>query len=164
MRWREVSRFSAQDVDTIEVAKIRVLWSVVPGVTVNTGECVLGGTTRAADNNESDNDENASFVIAAAAAETFGSAIVLETSVEAEVVIVAYVGVIVTLNAGWAKRFEAGCAVFERVESDDAWVTVRETNKKGAPLENRAPTTTKAEPKVAECGKGIKISGRKPAL
>ena len=45
---------------------------------------------------------------AAAAPATLGSAIVLEAAVRDEVVTAADVGVIVTLNAGCAKRFEAG--------------------------------------------------------
>ena len=65
---------------------------------------------------------------------------------EADVVTIAYVGVIVTLNAYCAKSVEAGFAVFERLESDDAWFPVRETNKRGAPLENGAQNTTDAEP------------------
>ena len=101
---------------------------------------------------------------AAAAAATLGSAIKLEAAMGADFVTVADVGVIVTLTAGCAKRFEAGCAVLERLESDDAWVPVGETNERGAPLENGAPNTTEAEPGVAECGEGIRMSGRKPAL
>ena len=141
---------SAEVGDTTEVVKVRVLGSVVQGVTVSTVDCVLGGTTRAANGNETDIDEKASVVTAAAAAATLGSAIVLETAVGAEVVTVAN-GIFVTLNTGCAKRFKAGCAVLERLESDDAWVPVGETNEKGAPLENGAPNTTEAEPGVAEC-------------
>ena len=101
---------------------------------------------------------------AATAAATLGCAIILEATMGADVVTVADVGVIVTLKAGCAKRFESGCAVLERLESDDAWVPVEETNERGAPLANGAPNTTEAEPGVAECGEGIKMSGRKPAL
>ena len=109
-------------------------------------------------------DVEARVVTAAAAAATLGSAIVLETAVGAEVVTAADIGVIVTLNAGSANRFEAGCAVLERLESDDAWVPVGETNKRGAPLQNGGPNTKQAEPGVAECGEGIVMSRRKPAL
>ena len=164
MRRREVSRVSAEVVDTTEVAKVRVLGSVVLGVTVSTVDCVLDGTTRADHTNEKDIDEEASVVAAAAAAATLGSAIVLETAVKAEVVTVADVGVIVTLNAGCVNRFESCCAVLKRLESDDAWVLVGVTNERGAPLENGAPNTTKAEPGVAECGEEIGMSGRKPAI
>ena len=101
---------------------------------------------------------------AAAATATLGNAIVLEAAVGVEVVTAADVGVIVTLNACCAKRFEAGCAVFERLESDNAWVSVGETNERGAPLDHGAPNTKKAEPGVAEFGVGIGRSGRKPAL
>ena len=153
---------SAEVVDTTEVAVVCVLVSVVPGVTVSTVDCVLDGTTGAEDGNETAIDEEASVVTAAAAAATLGSAIALESAVEAEVVTVADVGVIVTLNAGCAKRFEAGFAVLERLESDDAWVLVGETNERGAPLKNNAPNTTEAEPGLVECGEGIGTSGRKP--
>ena len=95
-------------VSTTEVAEVCVLGSVVPGVTVSTVDCVLDGTTGAADGYETDIDEEASVVTAATAAATLGSAIVLEAAVGAEVVTAADVGVIVTLNAGCAKRFEAG--------------------------------------------------------
>ena len=108
LRRREVARVSAEVVSTTEVADVCVLGSVVLGVTVNTVDCVLDGTTGAADGNETDIDEEASVVTAAAAAATVGSAIVLEAAVGAEVVTPAEVGVIVTLNAGCAKRFEAG--------------------------------------------------------
>ena len=101
---------------------------------------------------------------AAAAAATLGSAIVLEAALGAEVVTAADIGVIVTLNPGCAKRFEADCAVLERLESDDACVPVGETNERGAPLENGAQNTTETDPGVAYCGEGIGMSGRKPAL
>ena len=54
---------------------------------------------------ETDIDEEASVVTAEAEAATLSSAIVLEAAVGAEVVTAADVGVIVTLNAGCAKRF-----------------------------------------------------------
>ena len=155
---------SAEIVSITEVAEVCVLGSVVPGVTVSTVDCVLDGTTGAADGNETDIDEETSVVTAAVAAATLGTAIILEAAVGAEVVTVADVGVIVTLNAGCAKRFEAGCAFLERLESDDAWVPVGETNVKGAPLENGAQNTTEAEPGVVECGEGIEMRGQKPAL
>ena len=98
-------RVSAEVVDTTGVTEVCVLGSVVPGITVSTVDCVLDGTRGAADGNEPDIDEEASVVTAAAAATTLGSALVLETVVGAEVVTVADVGVIVTLNAGCAKRF-----------------------------------------------------------
>ena len=115
-----MSRVSAEVVSTTEVAEICVLGSVVPGVTVSTVDCVLDGTTEAADGNETDIDEKTSLVTAAAAAGTLGSAIILEAAMGADVVTVADVSLIVTLNAGCAKRLEAGCAVLERLESDDA--------------------------------------------
>ena len=108
LRRREVSRVSAEIVITTEVAEVNVLESVVTGVNVSTVDCVLHGTTGAADGNETDFDEDASVVIAAAAAAKLGSAIVLEAAVKAEVVTAAYVNVIVTVKAGCAKRFEAG--------------------------------------------------------
>ena len=159
-----MSRVSAEVVSTTEVAEVSVLGSVVPGVTVSTVDCVLDGTTGAADGNETDIDKEASVVTAAAAATTLGSAIIFEAAMGADVVTVANFGVIVTLNAGCAKRFEAGCAVLERLESDDAWVPVGKTNERGAPLENGALNTTEAEPGVAEYGEGIGLSGGKPAL
>ena len=67
----------------------------------------MDGTTKAADGNETDIDEEASVVTAAAAPATLGSAIVIEAAEGAEVATAADVGVIVTLNAGCAKRFEA---------------------------------------------------------
>ena len=140
---------SAGVVDTTDVAKVRVLGSVVPGVTVSTVDCVLNDKIRAADGNETDFYEEASNVTAAVSAASLGSAIVLETAVGAEILTVAD-GVIVTYTAGCAKRFEAGCAVFERLESDDACVPVNGTNERGAPLENGSPKTTEAEPGVAE--------------
>ena len=106
---------SAEVVDTTEVAEVCALRSVVPSITVSTVDCVIDSTTKAADGNETDIDEEASVVTAAAAAATLGSAIVLETAVGAKVVTAADVGVIVTLNAGCAKRFEAGCAVLKRL-------------------------------------------------
>ena len=155
---------SAEVVDSTEVAEVCVLGLVVSGLTVSTVDCVLNGTTKAADGNETDIDEEATVVKAAAATATLGSAIVLEAAVGAEVVTVVDVGVIVTLNAGCAKRFKAGCAVLERLESDDAWVPLGETNERGAPLMNGAPNTTESEPGVAECGEGIGMSGRKREL
>ena len=100
-------------VDITEVAEVCVLGLVVPGVTVSTVECELDGTTKAADINETDIDEEASVVTTAAGADRLGSAILLEAAVGAEVVTIADFGVIVTLNVGCAKRFEAGCAVLE---------------------------------------------------
>ena len=120
MQRQEVPRMSAEVVDTTEVAKVCVLESVVPGVTVSTVDCVLDNTTGEAEGNETDIDEEASVVTASAATATLGSAIVLKAALEAEVVTLADVGVIVTLNAGCAKKFEAGCAVLDRLESDDA--------------------------------------------
>ena len=160
----EKCHVSANVVDTSEVAEVCVLGSVVPGVTVSTVDCVLDGTTKAADGNETDIDEEASVVTAAASATTLGSAIVLEAAVGVEVVTVADIGVIVMLNAGCEKRFEAGCAVLERLELDYAWVPVGETNEKNAPLENSAPNTTEAQLGVEECGEGIGMNGRKPTL
>ena len=145
---------SADVVDSTEVAKVCVIGSVVPGVTVSTVDCVLDGTTIAADGNETDIDEKNSVVTAAAAAATLGSAIVLEAAVGSEVVTAADVGVIVMLNAGCAKRFNAGCAVLEQLESDDAWVFVGEINGRGAPLENGAQNTTEAEPGSRSAGRG----------
>ena len=107
MRRREVSRVSAEVVSTTEVAEVCVLGSLVPGVTVSAVDCVLDCTTGAADGNETDIDEEASVVTAAAAAATLGNAIVLEAAVGNEVVTASDVVVIVTLNTGCAKRFEA---------------------------------------------------------
>ena len=155
---------SAKLVSTTEVAGVCILKSVVPCVTVSTVDCVLDGTTGAADGNKTDIDEETSVVIAAAAAATLGSAIVPEIVVEAGLVTAVDVGVIVTLNAGCTNRLETRSIVLERLESDDAWAFVRETNERNAPQENGAPNTTAAELGVAECGKGIGMSGRKPAL
>ena len=91
---------------------------------------------------------------AAAAAATLGGAIVLEIVVGGGLVTAVDVGVIVTLNAGCTKRLETGSLVLERLESDDAWAFVVETNEIGAPPENGAPNTTEAEPGVAECEEG----------
>ena len=88
------------------MSEVCVLRSVVPCVIVSKVDCVLDGTTGAADGNETNIDEKASVVTAAAPAATINSAIVLEAAVKAEVVTVADVGVIVTLNEGCAKRFE----------------------------------------------------------
>ena len=115
-----MSLVSTKVVSTTEVAEVCVLGSVVPSVTVSTVHCVLDGTTGTADGNETDVDEEASVVTAAAAAATLGNAIILEAAMVTDVVTVADVGVIVTLNAGCGKRFEAGCAGLERLESDDA--------------------------------------------
>ena len=93
---------SAEVIDTTEVAEVCALGSVVSGVTVSTDDCVLDGTTGAADGNETDIDKEASVVTASAAAATLGSAILLEAAVKAEVVTAADVGVNVTLNAGCA--------------------------------------------------------------
>ena len=78
-------RVSAEVVDTTEVAEDCVLGSVVPGVAVSIVDCVLDGMTGAAVGNETDIDEEASVVTAAASATTLGSAIVLEAAVGAEV-------------------------------------------------------------------------------
>ena len=94
------------------------------GVTVNTVDCVVEGTTAAAGGNETDVDEEASVVTAAAAAATLGGAIVLEIVVGAGPVTAVDVGVIVTLNAGCTNRFETSSLVLERLESDDAWAPV----------------------------------------
>ena len=51
LRRREVSRVCAEIVSTTKVAEICVLGLVVPDVTVNTVDCVLDGTTGAADGN-----------------------------------------------------------------------------------------------------------------
>ena len=100
------------------------LGSAVMGVTVNTVDCVVEGTTAAAGGNETDVDEEASVVTAAAAAATLGGAIVLEIVVGAGPVTAVDVGVIVTLNAGCTNRFETSSLVLERLESDDAWAPV----------------------------------------
>lgn len=100
---------------TTEVAEVCVLGSIVLGVTVSTVDDLLDGTTKTTDGNETNIDEKAS-VTGAAEAATLGSAIVNEVAVNEEVVTVPDVGVIVTFNAGCAKKFEAGCAVLERLE------------------------------------------------
>ena len=81
--------------------------------------------------------EEASVVTAAAVAVTLGSAIILEAAMGTDVVTVSDVGVIIPLNAGCAKRFDAGCAVLVRLESDDAWVLVGETNERCTAGERR---------------------------
>ena len=83
-------------------------------------------------------------MIAAAAVATLGGAIVPEIVVGTGLVTTVDVGVIVTLNAGCTIRLETGSIVLERLESDDAWAPVGETNERGAPPENGAPNTTKA--------------------
>ena len=79
------------------------------------------------------------------------SAALFEIVVGAGLVTAVDVGVIVTLNAGCTKSLETGSIVLERLESDDAWAHVGETNERGAPQENGAPNTTEAELGVAEC-------------
>ena len=163
MRRRKVSRVSAEVVSTTEVAGVCILGSVVQCVTVSTVDCVLDGTTGAADGNETDIDEEISVVIAAAAAAKLGGAIVPEIVVGAGLV-TAVDGVIVMLNAGCTNRLETGSIVLERLESDDAWAPVGEKNERGAPPENGAPNSTEAKLGVAECKEGIGMSGRKPVL
>ena len=97
---------------TTEVEEVCTLGSAITDVTVSSIVCVLSGTTKAADNNETGVVEKASVVTAAAAAR-LGSAIVLETSVGAELVIGLVIGVIVTLNAGCANKLETCNVVFE---------------------------------------------------
>ena len=132
-----------------EVEEVCALGSAVTGVTVNTVDCVVDGTTGAAGGNETNVDEEASVVTEAAAAATLGGAIVLEIVVEAGLVTAVDVGVIVTLNAGCTNRLETGSIVLERLESDNAWAPVGETNERGVPPENGASNTTEAEPGVA---------------
>ena len=124
---------SAEIVSTTEIAGVCILGSVVPCVTVSTVDCVLDGTTGAADGNETDIDIKTSVVIAAAATASLGGAILLEIMVGAGLVTAVDVGVIVTLNAGCTIRLETGSIVLERLESDDAWAPINETNERGAP-------------------------------
>ena len=70
-----MSRVSEEVVSTTEVAAVCVLGSVVPGITVNTVDCVLDGTIGAADSSVTDIDEDASVVTEAAATTTLGNAI-----------------------------------------------------------------------------------------
>ena len=95
-----MSLVSTEVVSTTDVAEICVLGSVVPGVTVSTVDCVLDGTTGAADGNETDINEEVSVVTGAAAAATLGSAIILEAAMGADVVTVADVGVIKNVERG----------------------------------------------------------------
>ena len=155
---------SAEVVNSTEVAEVCILGSVVPCVTVSTVNCVLDCTTGAADGNKTYIDEEISVVIAAALAAILGGAIVIEIVVRAGLVTAVDVGLIVTLNAGCTNRLEIGSIVLKRLESDDAWAPVGETNERGAPPENCAPNTTEAELGVAECKEGIGMSGRKPAF
>ena len=151
-------RASAETDDTSEVEEACALMSAVTGVTVNTVDCVVDCTTGTADGSERDVDAVESVATEAVTA-TLGGAIVLEIVVGAGLVTAFDVGVIVTLNAGCANRFETGSAVVRRSESDDACSIVGETNKRGSPPENGAPNTTDAEPGVEECGQKIEISG-----
>ena len=124
---------SAEIVSTTEIAGVCILGSVVSCVTVSTVYCVLDGTTGAADGNETDIDEKTSVVIAAAAAATLGGEIVPEIVVKAGLVTAVDVGVIVTLNTCCTNRLETGSIVLERIEPDDAWAPINETNERGAP-------------------------------
>ena len=135
---------SAEADDTTEVEEVCALGSAVTGVTVNTVDCVVDGTTRVAGGNETDVDKEASVVIAAAASATLGGAIVLEIAVGAGLVTAVDVSVIVTLNAGCTNKLETGSIGFVRLELDDAWAPVGETNEKDAPPENGALNTTEA--------------------
>ena len=128
-----MSRLSAEVVSTTEVAGVCKLGSVVPCVTVSTVDCLLDGTTGAADSNETDIDIKTSVVIAAAATASLGGAILLEIMVGAGLVTAVDVGVIVTLNAGCTNRLETGSIVLKRLASNDAWAPVGETNERGAP-------------------------------
>ena len=98
--------------DTTEVEEACTLGSAVTGVTVNTVDCVVDGTTGAVDGIEVDVDAVDSVATEAATA-TLGGAIALKTVVGARLVAAVAVGVIVTLNAGCANRLEAGSAVLE---------------------------------------------------
>ena len=120
MRRQEMLRVSAEVVSITEVAGVCILGSVVPCVTVCPVDCVLDGTTGAADGNESDIDVETSVVIAAIAAATLGGTIVPEIVEGAGLVTAVDVVVIVTLNAGCTNRLEIGSIVLEPLESDDA--------------------------------------------
>ena len=124
---------------------------------------MVDGATGAADDNKTDVEEEASVVTEAATAIISGT-IVFEIVVGIKLVTAVDVGVIVTLNAGCTNRLETGSIVLERLESDGARAFVGETNERGALPENGAPNTTEAELGVADCGEGIGMSGRKPAL
>ena len=88
---------------TIEVEELCVFESAVTNVTLRTVDCVVGGATGAADDNETDVEEKTSVVTKAATA-ILGSTIVLEIVVKVWLVTAVDVGVIVTLNAGCTNR------------------------------------------------------------
>ena len=90
---------------TTEVEEVCAFKSALTGVTVSTVDSVVASTTGAADGNETDVEEEASVVTEAATA-ILGGAIVLETVVGAGPVTAVDVGIIVTLNARCANRFE----------------------------------------------------------
>ena len=109
----------------------------VTSVTVSTVNCVSALTTGAADGSKTDVavaaaddvDEEASVTTEAAAA-ILGGAITLEITVVAEFVTAVVVGVIVTLNVGCANRLETGSVAIKRLESNEMWAAVGDTNER----------------------------------
>ena len=114
-----MARVLEETVFTIEVEEVCTLGSAITGVTVKTVDCVVNGTTGAADINETGVVEEIS-VATKTEAVILGYAITFVTAVGAELVPADSVGVIVTLNAGCANRLETGSTVLRRLESDDA--------------------------------------------
>ena len=96
-----MARVLEEAVVTTEVEEVCSFGSAVTGVTVSTFDCVVNGTTGAADGNEIDGENEDSAVTEASTA-ILGGAIVLETVVEAGPVTAVDVCVIVMLNAGCA--------------------------------------------------------------
>ena len=96
--------------DTTEVEETYAFGSAVTGITVNTVDCVVDGTTGTADGTETDVDA-VDNVAKEAATAILGGAIVYETVVKSGLVTAVDGGVTVTLNTGCANRLEAGSAV-----------------------------------------------------